>query len=70
MNTGSVSVDCLGMAGAVTLTPAWSNGDTRLTLTHAGFTSGDQYFVTISAAQDVAGNDLTGLPYMWGFTAQ
>jgi hypothetical protein len=54
---------------SITLTPAWSVGDTVLTLTHATpFTSCQSYRVDISG-QDMDGNDLVPTPTTWSFTA-
>ncbi len=67
MKTRSVNVTS---APNVTFTPAWSNNDTRLTLTHADFAASTNYAVTLNAAQDVAGNNLSSLPYTWNFTTK
>lgn len=53
-------------------TPAWSNGDQTVTLTHSiGFTGGDLYTMTVTAADDMYGNGLAAgaVPNPWTFTA-
>ncbi len=65
MNTASVNVS---LSPGVSLSPAWSLGDTKMTLTHADFSASTPYTASITAGTDVAGNPLSGLPYTWVFT--
>jgi uncharacterized repeat protein (TIGR01451 family) len=53
---------------SLTVTPTWSNGDTRLTLVHAGLTATTRYTTTVSAGSDPTGNGLANAPYTWSFT--
>ncbi len=67
MNTGTVS--CTPNP-SITLTPAWSVGDTVLTLSHATpFAAATTYTVTC-IGQDMDGNDLVpgAVPNPWSFT--
>ena len=38
-------------------------------LTRTNFISNTTYTVTVSAGEDVAGNDLDNVPYTWSFAA-
>jgi hypothetical protein len=67
MNTATVSCT---PSPAITLTPAWSGGDTVLTLSHVTpFTASTLYTVNCTG-QDVDGNDLVAgpAPNPWSFT--
>jgi hypothetical protein len=49
------------------LSGGWSVGDTVLTLSHDDFLIGARYWLNITAAKDLAGNDLDVLPYSFYF---
>jgi len=54
---------------SITLTPAWSIGNTMLTLTHATpFTICQSYSIDLTG-KDLDGNDLVPSPTTWSFTA-
>ena len=69
MNTGTL---LWSMTGGVTLTPAWSGGDTIVTLNHAtDFTTCTPYTVNIlPATSDLDGNGIVAgpVPNPWTFT--
>ncbi len=48
--------------------PVWSSDDRVVTLSHAPFAYETVYTVTLTAADDLAGNLLMGAPYQWSFT--
>ncbi len=54
-----------GVAGQMT---EWNAGGTVLTVSHVPFIVQTLYTVTLTAADDLAGNDLVGAPYTWQFT--
>jgi uncharacterized membrane protein len=60
MNPGSVSGTVEPDPGGIT--PAWSGGDTILTLTHNDFAPGTRYWVNVTSGTDLAGNNLNPLP--------
>lgn len=66
IDTGTVTYDVTPSISGIT--EAWSNGDSRLTLTHDDFAADTEYTVTIQSGQDLAGNSLTNAPYTWRFT--
>jgi hypothetical protein len=47
---------------------AWDAGDTVVTLSHTDFAVSTRYTVTVSAADDVAGNPLADASVTWAFT--
>jgi hypothetical protein len=47
---------------------SWNGTNTVVTLTHNAFSSGTFYTVTVTAANDLAGNPLSNAPYTWHFT--
>jgi hypothetical protein len=49
------------------LSPAWSGGDTIVTIFHSNFAIGTRYWVNITGITDDAGNDLDVLPYSFYF---
>jgi len=66
MNTGTVTVT---LTPSLTLTPAWSVGDTVLTLTHAtAFTVCQSYRVDVTG-RDMDSLDLVPSPTTWTFSA-
>jgi len=46
----------------------WSGGGTVVTLDHTAFSGGAVCTVTVTTADDLAGNQLSGAPYDWHFT--
>jgi uncharacterized repeat protein (TIGR01451 family) len=46
----------------------WSASGSVVTLTHAAFSAGTIYTVTVAAADDLAGNALSSAPLTWQFT--
>lgn len=66
MDTTTLDVTVVPDPGA--WSQAWGAGDTTVTLSHAGFAAETVYTVTVTAAQDVAGNSLVGVPVTWSFT--
>jgi hypothetical protein len=48
----------------------WNSAGTVVTLHHAAFDSGTVYNVTVTAADDLVGNPLSGVPYSWDFTTR
>ena len=66
MNTASASY--LFTPTVTGLAETWTNGDTRLTLTHDVLAANTQYTATITAGSDLAGNPLANAPYTWVFT--
>jgi heme/copper-type cytochrome/quinol oxidase subunit 2 len=49
------------------LSNLWGGGDTQLTISHTDFAGGTRYWVNITAATDLAGNDLDPIPYSFYF---
>ncbi|MDO9538096.1 MAG: Ig-like domain-containing protein, partial [Thermoplasmata archaeon] len=66
MDTSSVTFTVWPDPGALSV--GWSLGDTVLTASHNDFAANTTYWVNITAAKDVAGNNLTGLIYGFNFT--
>ncbi|MEW5936372.1 MAG: Ig-like domain-containing protein [Candidatus Thermoplasmatota archaeon] len=66
MNTTSFTYTIEPAVG--NLSESWAAGDTVVTIRHANFTDNTTYWVNITAAKDLAGNDLTGLTYWFNFT--
>lgn len=48
-------------------TETWNGAGTVVTLTHAAFDAWEVYTVTITSADDPAGNPLVDTPYGWSF---
>jgi uncharacterized repeat protein (TIGR01451 family) len=73
--TFSEAIDAGTFAYTVTPDPggwseAWNGAGTVVTLTHTAFTGGTVYTVTVTAADDLAGNPLTDTPYIWSFETE
>lgn len=49
---------------------AWNGAGTAVTLTHVAFTGETVYTVTVTAADDLAGNPLADTPYIWSFETE
>jgi hypothetical protein len=49
---------------------SWKHHGTEVTLTHDPFDYDTEYTVTITGAEDEAGNPLVGLPYDWRFSTE
>lgn len=65
MNTGALNV---AFTPAAVIGTVWSNGDQTVTITPtANLSRSTNYQVSISAAADLAANNLTPLPYTWSF---
>ncbi|MDI6792638.1 MAG: Ig-like domain-containing protein [bacterium] len=47
---------------------SWNEADTQVTIFHNSFQDATIYGFEITGGQDKAGNELTGLPYVWSFT--
>ncbi|MCP4536640.1 MAG: Ig-like domain-containing protein, partial [Chloroflexi bacterium] len=58
----SISPDPGGWAAS------WNGTSNVVTLTHNTFMTGTRYTVTVTAADDLAGNPLDGAPVTWSFT--
>ncbi|MBI5000283.1 MAG: Ig-like domain-containing protein [Euryarchaeota archaeon] len=56
MDTSSVFYNCTPNPGG--WTPAWSNGDTRLTLAHTNFADSTYYTMNVTAGRDKSGQPL------------
>jgi hypothetical protein len=67
MITGSLTYTIEPNPGG--LSESWSGGDT-VTIFHNDFTSGTRYWVNITAATDLAGNNLDPLPYSFYFDTE
>lgn len=59
MDTSSVTISCSPDPSGWG-TGTWSDGDTVVTYTHTDFDNNTLYAITVTAAQDAVGNDLTG----------
>ena len=69
MNTGSVTYTVeSGFVSLTGLASAWSLGDTVLTITHDDFAATSDYWVNITAGEDLVGNLLNPTPYEFDFT--
>jgi hypothetical protein len=65
MNTNSVSYSVEPDPGG--LSSNWGGGNKILTITHSDFLSYTKYWVNITAGKDIAGNNLSSLPFSFYF---
>jgi VCBS repeat-containing protein len=66
INTGSLTYAATPDPGGWSAT--WSSGGTVATLNHNLFTYQTVYTISVTAADDLAGNPLSGAPVEWSFT--
>jgi len=59
MDTSSIAFTC-SPSDPGGWSPAWTNGDQTVTYAHSDFNPNIDYTITVTAAKDLAGNDLTG----------